>query len=122
MLVEGAPKRGAMTRIPAMEGGEIMIIVTFWTLNPDLPPSKIAEAAAKLMQKGLYPAKHSKTLAWYVCPGGKGVTITEVEGAAADEVALENWVMWPKEVPGIFSSFESLPAVTAEKAVEIVLK
>jgi hypothetical protein len=105
-----------------MEGGEVMIVVSFWTLNPDLPPSKIAEAAARLMQKGLYPAKHSKTLAWYVCPGGKGVTITEIEGAPADEVAFENWAMWPKEVPGIFSSFESLPAVTAEKAVEIALK
>ena len=72
--------------------------------------------------KGLYPAKHSKTLAWYVCPGGKGVTITEVEGAPADEVAFENWLMWPREYPGIFSSFESLPAVSAEKAVSMVLK
>ncbi len=100
----------------------MMIVVSFWTLNPNLPPSKIAEVAAKLMQKGLYPAKNSKTLAWYVCPGGRGVTISEIEGAAADEVAFENWVMWPKESPGIFASFESYPALTAEKAIEITLK
>ena len=99
-----------------------MIVVTFWTLNPNLPPSKIAEVAAKLMQKGLYPAKNSKTLAWYVCPGGRGVTINEIEGTAPDEVAFENWVMWPKEFPGIFASFETMPALTVEKAVEITLK
>jgi hypothetical protein len=109
-------------KFPVLDGGGIMIIISFWTLNPSLPPSKIGEVAANLMQKGLYPAKHSKTLAWYVCPGGKGVTITEIDGAPADEVAFENWLMWPREYPGIFSSFESLPGVTAEKAVSMVLK
>jgi len=99
-----------------------MIFVSFWTLNPNLPPSKIAEVAAKLMQKGLFPAKNSKIIAWYVCPGGRGVTIFEAEGAAADEVALENWMMWPREYPGFFSSLETLPAVTAEKAVSMALK
>jgi len=99
-----------------------MKFVSFWTLNPTLPPGKIAEVAAKLMQKGLFPGKNSKILAWYVCPGGRGVTIFEVESAAADEVAFENWVMWPKENPGIFASLDTYPAVTADKAVEITLK
>ena len=53
---------------------------------------------------------------------GKGVTITEIEGAPADEVAFENWMMWPREYPDIFSSYEALPGVTAEKAVSMVLK
>lgn len=66
-----------------------MIPITFWTLNPNLPPSKIAEVAAKLMQKGLWPLKGLKTLGFYVCPGGRGVTISEVEGAA-DEAAFES--------------------------------
>jgi hypothetical protein len=100
----------------------MMIVVTFWTLSPNLPPSKIAEVAAQLMQKGLYPSKNSKTLGWYVCAGGRGVTITEIEGAHPEEVEFENWVMWPKECPGIFASFESHLAVTAEKAVEITMK
>ena len=99
-----------------------MKFVTFWTLNPNLPPSKIAEVAANLMQKGLFPPKNMKTLAWYVCPGGRGVTIFEGEGTAADEVAYEGYAMWVKECPGIFSSFETYPAVTAEKAIEITLK
>lgn len=100
----------------------MMVSITFWTLNPDLPPGKIAEVAAKLMQKGLWPMKGMKVLGWYVCPGGRGVTISESEGATADEQAFESFVVWTKELPGIFSSYETLPAVTAEKAIEITLK
>ena len=100
-----------------------MVSITFWTLNPNLPPSKIAEVAGKLMEKGLWPPKRMKLLGWYVCPGGRGVTISEGEGAAAaDEIAFENYVLWTRELPGIFASYETLPAVTAEKAVSIVLK
>ena len=100
----------------------MMIFVSFWTLNPDLPPGKIAEVAAKLMQMGLFPVKNSKVLAWYVCPGGRGVTIFETDAAAAGEVAIENWIIWPKENPGIFATLDTYPAVTADKAVEIALK
>jgi hypothetical protein len=100
----------------------MMIAITFWTLNPDLPPSKIAEVAAKLLQKGVWPAKGTKVLGFYVCPGGRGVTISEGEGATADEVAFENYVVWTKELPGIFASYETMPAVTAEKAISITLK
>jgi hypothetical protein len=100
-----------------------MITVTFWTLNPTLPPSKVAEVAAKLMQKGLWPPKDTKILGWYICPGGRGITITETEKTVAhDEALFENWVTWDKELPGIFASYETLPAITAEKAVSIVLE
>jgi len=104
------------------DGGEMMEVVTFWTLNPSLPPSKIAEVGAMLMQKGVWPPKNTKVLAWYVCPGGRGVTITDVQGADAAESVYEGWVMWPKECPGIFASLESFPALTAGKAIEITLK
>jgi hypothetical protein len=100
----------------------MMIFVNFWTLNPGVSPSKVAEVYAKLLQKGLYPVKGTKTLGWYICPGGRGVTITEHEDAAAGEAVFENWNMWPRELPGIFASFETLPAVTAEKAASILLK
>jgi len=30
--------------------------------------------------------------------------------------------VWTKELPGIFASYETLPAVTAEKAISITLK
>ena len=99
-----------------------MVSITFWTLNPDLPPSKIAEVAAKLMQKGAWPIKGMKVLGFYVCPGGQGVTISEGEGATADELAFESYVAWTKELPGLFASNETVPAVTAEKAIEITLK
>jgi hypothetical protein len=104
-----------------MEGFSNMIWVTFWTLNPSLPPSKVAEVAAKLTEKGLYPPKGTKILGWYICPGGRGVTISESE-VASGESAFENYVMWEKELPGIFASYETLPAVSAEKEISIVLK
>jgi hypothetical protein len=85
-----------------MEGGEMMIAVTFWTLNPSLPPSKIAEAVAKLMQKGLFPVKGVKdVLGFHVTPEGRGVTITELEqGFDAGEVGFRDYVLWTKDVPG----------------------
>ena len=102
-----------------------MVSITFWTLNPNLSPSKIAEVAAKLMEKGLWPVKGMKLLGFYVCPGGRGVTISESESATAataEELAFQSYVAWTKELPGIFSSYETLPAVTAEKAISITLK
>jgi hypothetical protein len=99
-----------------------MVYITFWTLNPNVPPSKIAELAAKLMQKGVWPVKGTKILGFYVCPGGRGVTITEFEGADAAAADFENFVVWTKELPEIFASYETTSAVTAEKGISITLK
>jgi hypothetical protein len=100
----------------------MMISITFWTLNPNISPTKIAEVGAKLMQKGSWPIKGTKILGFYVCPGGRGVTISESEGATADEAAFESYVVWTKEMPEIFASYETMPAVTAEKGISIVLR
>jgi hypothetical protein len=100
----------------------MMISITFWTLDPNVAPGKVAELAAKLMQKGVWPAKGTKILGFYVCPGGRGVTISESDGATADETAFENYVVWTKEMPEIFASYETMPAVTAEKGISITLK
>jgi hypothetical protein len=102
-----------------VSGGDMMVSVTFWTLNPNVPPSKIAEVAAKLLQKGVWPAKGVKVLGFYVCPGGRGVTIAE---GGDDAAAFENFVVWTKELPGMFASYETLSAVTAEKGIEITMK
>ena len=100
-----------------------MIFITFWTLNPNLPPIKMAEVAAALMQKGLYPVKGVKQIGNYICPGGRGVTINEMEdAAAASKAAFEDYAMWLKEMPGFFSSFETMPAVSIEEGISIVLK
>jgi len=110
-------------KFPALDGGDMMIFITFWTLNTNLPPSKIAEVAAKLMEKGLFPMKGVKMLGFYICPGGRGITINEMEDpAAASETAFEEYAMWMKELPGLITSWETMPAVSAEKAISIVLK
>jgi hypothetical protein len=97
----------------------MMVNITFWTLNLDLPPSKLAEVAAKLMQKGLWPVKGTKLIGFYICPGGRGVTITEGGDADTD---MESFLVWDKELPGIFVSYETASALPAEKAIEMVLK
>ena len=100
-----------------------MILINFWTLNPNLPPSKIAEVAARLMEKEMFPLKGVKMLGFYICPGGRGITINEMEdAAAASEIAFEDYAMWMKELPGLITNYETMPAVPAEKAISIVLK
>jgi hypothetical protein len=42
--------------------------------------------------------------------------------AAASETAFEEYAMWMKELPGLITSWETMPAVSAEKAISIVLK
>ena len=46
---------------------------------------------------GLYPPKGMKILGWYICAGGRGVTISESE-VASGESAFENYVMCEKEL------------------------
>lgn len=98
-----------------------MIWVTFWELSPSVEPRKVAEVAAKLTQKGLWPPKSVKILGWYICPGGKGVTVSESEGADG-EAAFRSWVAWEREMPGLFASYQPFPAISAEQAVKIALE
>jgi len=94
--------------------------VVFWKTNPNLSPEAIAKAAASIMQKGIYPGKGCEILAWYMCPGGKGVSILEYKDAGPN-AEFENWLTWVKELPGIFVEYEAMPAVSALEAVQMVL-
>jgi len=98
----------------------LAISVTFWELNPDIPPESIAKVAAKLMEKGLFPPEGMEVIGWYICPGGKGVTITESK-TIDPAVAFRNWLIWVQEMTGFFKSYEILPAVSAAEAVQMVL-
>ncbi|MBC7107287.1 MAG: DUF3303 family protein [Methanomassiliicoccales archaeon] len=104
-----------------LKGGENVVkYVVFWKINPAISPETIAKVAASLMQSGAYPVKGSQVLGWYMCPGGKGVSILEHKGDEGD-VAYRNWLLWAEKLPGIFTEFEIMPAVTALEAVQIVL-
>ena len=96
------------------------ISITFWKLNPSIGPENIAKVAAKIMEKGLFPPEGMEILGWYICPGGKGVTITESK-TIDPAVAFKNWLVWVQEMTGFFEYYEVLPAVSAAEAIQMVL-
>lgn len=96
------------------------ISVIFWKLNPSISPENIAKVAAKIMEKGLFPSEGMDVLGWYVCPGGKGVTIVESKTIDPAE-AFKNWLVWVQEMPGFFECYEVLPAVSSQEAIQMVL-
>jgi len=79
-----------------------------------------ARVAVKLMEKGLFPPKDTKILGFYICPGGKGVTITESKSAdSADAVKI--WLDWVREKKDFFECYEVHPAVPIEDAIKMAL-
>jgi hypothetical protein len=98
----------------------LAISVAFWKLSQSIAPENLAKVAAKLMEKGLYPPEGVEILGWYICPGGKGVTITESK-TIDPAVAFKSWLVWVQEMTGFFESYEILPAVSAVEAVQMVL-
>lgn len=103
-----------------MGGENLAIQVVFWKVNPAISPEIIAKAAASIMQSGAYPVKGCEILGWYMCPGGRGVSILDYKGDEGD-AAYRNWLTWVEKLPGIFVEFETMPAVSALEAVQLVL-
>lgn len=96
------------------------ISVTFWKLGENVSPEDTAKVAASLMEKGLFPPKDVQVLGWYICPGGKGVTITESKSADSAE-SFKNWLVWIQERKDLFEFYEVHPAISAEDAIKLIL-
>jgi hypothetical protein len=94
--------------------------VTFWRLNPNVSPEEVAKLTMKLMEKKAYPPEGVKVLGFYICPGGKGVTITESQ-TATSETAFKSWLTWVQERRDLFECYEVMPAVSVEAAVKMAL-
>jgi len=94
--------------------------VTFWRLNPSVSPEDVAKLTMKLMEKKAFPPEGVKVLGFYICPGGKGVTITESQ-TATSETAFMNWITWVQERKDLFECYEVMPAVSVETAVKMAL-
>lgn len=96
------------------------ISVTFWKMGANVSAEDAARVAVKLMEKGLFPPKDTKILGFYICPGGKGVTITESKSAdSADAVKI--WLDWVREKKDFFECYEVHPAVPIEDAIKMAL-
>ena len=96
------------------------ISVTFWRLNPSVSPEEVAKLTMKLMEKKAYPPEGVKVLGFYICPGGKGVTITESQ-TATSETAFKSWLTWVQERRDLFECYEVMPAVSVEAAGKMAL-
>ena len=96
------------------------VAVTFWKLNPKIRPAEVAKIAAKVMEKGLYPPENLEIIAWYICPGGEGVTITESETIDPVE-EFKNWMIWIEEEE-FFEYYKTYSAINAAEAIEMALK
>lgn len=101
-------------------GDKAAVSVVFWKINTKLKPEDIAKVAAKVMEKGLFPPEGTEILAWYICPGGKGVTITESKGINPAET-FRNWMLWVEDMP-FFEEYEVLPAISAADAIQMALR
>ena len=96
------------------------VTVTFWKINPKIRPADVAKVAAKIMEKGLYPPEGMEILAWYICPGGEGVTITESETIDPAE-EFKNWMIWVKDEE-FFEYYRTYSAISAAEAIEMTRK
>jgi hypothetical protein len=101
-------------------GEELAISVTFWKMSANVSAEEAAKVAVNLMEKGLFPPKDTKILGFYICPGGRGVTISE--STSADSAgAVENWLNWVRDRKDFFECYEVHPAVPIEDAIKMAL-
>ena len=96
-----------------------MLFVAYWEINPNLEPKKIAEAAAKVLEKEEFPVKGIKTIGWYITREYWGVTIFETENA---EPMFKDSILWRKAVPGIFANIKVTPAMKTQDIIPLILK
>jgi hypothetical protein len=98
----------------------LSISVTFWKLSLDVSPEDVAKLTMRLMEKKAYPPAGVKILGFYICPGGKGVTISESESASS-EIAFKSWLTWIQEKKDLFEYYEVMPAISVDAAVKMAL-
>jgi hypothetical protein len=96
-----------------------MLFVAFWTLNRDIEPSRIAKVSAKMLEEEKFPLEGTEIIQWLVCPGGKGVTVFKAESEAQ---AFQSYTSWMEALPGMFTSYELLPALEAQDAIPLVME
>jgi len=96
-----------------------VLFLTLWRLREGVDVREVAKVAGKLAQSGAWPVKGTEIKAWYISPGGLGVTILEAENA---EQVFRGYAVWRKELPDMFEFYEVHPIIPAEKAIQIALE
>jgi len=98
-----------------------MLFVSYWELNENLGPKDVAELAAGLMEKKLWPVKGVKILGWYITSDVPHWGITLEEAATVEQV-VKGVLVWTNAKPGLFKVVKTSPAMTSEDAVRLVME
>jgi hypothetical protein len=99
---------------------KVVLMMTYWELNPNKDIKEIAKVGAQLAQSGKWPPEGVKVLAWYITPSTPcwGVTIFEAEN---EEAAFNAQLLWTKAMPGFFTCHKTSPALPTEKVIPLAL-
>ena len=94
-----------------------MLFLTYWELNENFDPSKMAELGQELMEKKLFPVEGVKLIGWYVSAGDMwGITISEAD--TTEQIARGNH-MWRIAHPGFYKFIKTTPAMELVKAIPV---
>lgn len=96
-----------------------MLFLNVWQLSNNITPSKLAKAAAKVLEEEKFPVEGVETIQWLVCPGGFGITIVKADSEAA---AFKMYTIWAEALPGFFESYKLMPALDVQEAIPMSLE
>ena len=97
-----------------------MLFISYWEINPDFDPSDLAEIAADLIGKKIYPTEGVKEIGFYMSVSDHwGITIEESD---SEEALIRNTQMWRIAKPGMIKFIKSTPAVEVAKMLPVVMK
>ena len=98
-----------------------MLFLSYWEVNEVATPRDIANIAAELMEKGLWPVEGGKMLGWYITSDVPhwGITLEEAETV---EQVMKGALVWENAKPGLFKVLKVSPAMTAEDAIPFVME
>lgn len=101
-------------------GGKKVIFISYWELNPDFDISELAEIAADLINKKLYPAEGVKQIAFYASVSDHwGISVEEAD---SEEALVRNAQMWRIAKPGYIKYIKSTPALEVVKILPVIMK
>lgn len=96
-----------------------MKFLAFWKLGKNIVSSKLAKAAAEMMEKGSFPTKGVEVHEWLVCPGGRGIVLMEADNEAD---IFRAYAIWADALPGFFDEYEVFPALEIADAISTTLE
>jgi hypothetical protein len=94
----------------------MMLFLTYWELNENMPESERQQVAQKLTSKGLFPPKGVKVIRWDGTPDNWGVLILEAEDAAGAFRALD---LWRAAGAGFFKLTKTAPALPVQELIPL---